>query len=113
MRSRVIGIVAAGAVLAISIFLKGNTQYDTHIDAYYVVNLIIISATVMAALALSMIVSYVSKKKAAAPGTDTSALPNRRDHYRIFYEPSAAIWRRGNDRGSGEMDSAPSRCMGW
>ena len=86
MPSRAIGIVAAGAVLAISIYLKGNSQYDTHIDAYYVVNLIIISATVMVALALSMIISYASKRKAATRDTGASDLPNRRDHYRISYE---------------------------
>ena len=86
MNSRIIGIVAAGAVLAISIYLKGNSQYDTNIDAYYVVNLIIISATVMVALALSMVVSYAAKRKAATRDTETPDLPNRRGHYRISYE---------------------------
>jgi hypothetical protein len=86
MQSRAIGIIAAGAVLAISIFLKGNSHYDTRIDAYYVVNLIIISATVMVALALSLIISYASKRKAAAHDPGASGLPNRRDHYRISYE---------------------------
>jgi len=88
MNRRIIGIVAAVIVLAISIFMKVNSTYATNIDAYYVVNLIIISATVAVALGLSLLVSYSSRKKAAARASDTSALPNRRDFFRIVYEPS-------------------------
>jgi len=88
MRRRIIGIVAAVVVLLISIYMKLNSVYATNIDAYYVVNLIIISATVSVALGLSLMLSYSSRKRAAARAADESALPNRRDFFRIVYEPS-------------------------
>lgn len=88
MRRRIIGIVAAVVVLLISLYMKINSTYATNIDAYYVVNLIIISATVAIALGLSLLVSYSSRKSAAARAIDESALPNRRDFFRIVYEPS-------------------------
>ena len=86
MNRRIIGLVAAAVVLAISIFLKVNSQQETNIDKYYMVNLIIVSAAVTIALALSLIVAQVSKRKATARDADEAQLPNRRDHYRIAYD---------------------------
>ena len=62
MKSRIVGIVGAVAVLGISLYMKRHPIYASHIDTYYVVNLIIISATVAIALAASVAISYSSKK---------------------------------------------------
>lgn len=88
MQSRIIGSVAAVIVLGISVYMQKGSTGASNADTYYMVNIIIVSATVAAALALSVIVSYFSRRKKAGRTTAQSARPNRRDHYRIVYQRS-------------------------